>query len=297
MSDEKLRYDRQIRLWGSATQKQLHDTAIVSVGIDGVVSETLKNLVLAGVGSVSLWAPTPCSVSMSRATHLITHQDVIEALPLHDAISGSLKELNPHVVVSTRCERDYRSLPAYDKRCVVLISSDGVFNLDMQAFSSEALMVIVFALGPITLCQCLGGSDLQEGATLLDILRGVFTRNIALKPRWYVLAALTILTRAAMVDETVGASVVERLPAALHHCLLAAERLGLKLADDDVQSILDLTLSPSVGRAVEASIGGGHIAQQLISRIAGGGESGSCPPTFEWVVVSTIAGPECLVGS
>ena len=47
-SDDK--YDRQVRLWGGHGQKCLATATILALGISPAVTETLKNLVLPGVG-------------------------------------------------------------------------------------------------------------------------------------------------------------------------------------------------------------------------------------------------------
>jgi NEDD8-activating enzyme E1 regulatory subunit len=48
------KYDRQLRLWGSNGQKLLMNSHILLVGADAVGTETLKNLVLPGVGSFTI---------------------------------------------------------------------------------------------------------------------------------------------------------------------------------------------------------------------------------------------------
>ena len=48
------KYDRQIRLWGPHGQKDLAESKIVLVGSTGLGTETLKNLVLPGIGHVTI---------------------------------------------------------------------------------------------------------------------------------------------------------------------------------------------------------------------------------------------------
>ena len=48
------KYDRQLRLWGSKGQKCLSETTIVLIGACAVGTETLKNLVLPGVGGIHI---------------------------------------------------------------------------------------------------------------------------------------------------------------------------------------------------------------------------------------------------
>jgi amyloid beta precursor protein binding protein 1 len=46
------KYDRQLRLWGASGQRALGNTLVVLVGTSACGTETLKNLVLPGVGSI-----------------------------------------------------------------------------------------------------------------------------------------------------------------------------------------------------------------------------------------------------
>jgi len=46
------KYDRQLRLWGASGQRALGETLVVLVGSSACGAETLKNLVLPGVGSI-----------------------------------------------------------------------------------------------------------------------------------------------------------------------------------------------------------------------------------------------------
>ncbi|KAJ1636743.1 hypothetical protein T492DRAFT_364336 [Pavlovales sp. CCMP2436] len=48
------RYDRQIRLWGMETQLRITTTRVLICGVGGLAAEVAKNLVLAGVGHVTL---------------------------------------------------------------------------------------------------------------------------------------------------------------------------------------------------------------------------------------------------
>ena len=48
------KYDRQLRLWGSNGQRALMEANILLIRADGVGTETLKNLVLPGIGSFTI---------------------------------------------------------------------------------------------------------------------------------------------------------------------------------------------------------------------------------------------------
>ncbi|CAI8006135.1 SUMO-activating enzyme subunit 1 [Geodia barretti] len=53
-ADEAEQYDRQIRLWGLEAQKRLRTSSVLVVGAKGLGAELCKNIVLAGVKSLTL---------------------------------------------------------------------------------------------------------------------------------------------------------------------------------------------------------------------------------------------------
>lgn len=53
-AEEEQRYDRQIRLWGAEAQNNLRNSNILVIGLSGVGSEIVKNVVLSGINSMTL---------------------------------------------------------------------------------------------------------------------------------------------------------------------------------------------------------------------------------------------------
>ena len=51
---EIIQYDRQIRLWGLDAQKRLRGAKVCVIGLKSLGAEIVKNLVLAGIGEMSL---------------------------------------------------------------------------------------------------------------------------------------------------------------------------------------------------------------------------------------------------
>lgn len=51
---EIIQYDRQIRLWGLDAQKRLRASKVCSIGLGSLGAEIVKNLVLAGIGEMTL---------------------------------------------------------------------------------------------------------------------------------------------------------------------------------------------------------------------------------------------------
>jgi len=55
LTEEELKtYDRQIRMWGLEGQKRMRGSSVLFWSLDGCNSEILKNIVLAGVGTVTI---------------------------------------------------------------------------------------------------------------------------------------------------------------------------------------------------------------------------------------------------
>jgi hypothetical protein len=65
--EERQRYDRQIRLWGTATQQRLQGAHVLFLGIDAA-DEVAKNSILMGVGKVLVYDPTPLASSPDGTT-------------------------------------------------------------------------------------------------------------------------------------------------------------------------------------------------------------------------------------
>jgi hypothetical protein len=94
--DAAVRYDRQIRLWGTATQQSLQN-AHVFAGTDAVGSELVKNLVLAGVGHLHLSDGAPVTFADMKVS--CVYRETLVRLPRATAAASSLRSLNPLVDV------------------------------------------------------------------------------------------------------------------------------------------------------------------------------------------------------
>ncbi|CAD7696785.1 unnamed protein product [Ostreobium quekettii] len=90
-------YDRQIRVWGVEVQKRLQASKVLLIGCSGLAAEVAKNIVLAGVGSLSLMDDTPCS-SGALGNFLIP-ANVDGSMSVASASVVTLQEMNPLVNV------------------------------------------------------------------------------------------------------------------------------------------------------------------------------------------------------
>lgn len=94
-------YDRQIRVWGADAQRRLSKSHILVHGIKGTVAEFCKNIVLAGVGSVTLMDDRVVTEEALFANFLMPpDENAYCGKTLAELCCDSLKEFNPMVHVS-----------------------------------------------------------------------------------------------------------------------------------------------------------------------------------------------------
>lgn len=117
-------YDRQIRVWGPDAQRRLSKSHILVSGLSGTVAEFCKNIVLAGVGSLTLIDDRPVTEEAIAVNFLIPpDENAFLGKSLAEVCRDSLKDFNPMVPVSVE-KGDLSSFSGdfYDKFNVVVVS-------------------------------------------------------------------------------------------------------------------------------------------------------------------------------
>ncbi|KAL6890155.1 hypothetical protein ACP4OV_008918 [Aristida adscensionis] len=100
-AQETALYDRQIRVWGVDAQKRLSKAHVLVCGVNGTTTEFCKNIVLAGVGSLSLMDDHIVTVEDLDANFLIPpDESTYGGRSRAEVCCGSLKDFNPMVRVS-----------------------------------------------------------------------------------------------------------------------------------------------------------------------------------------------------
>ncbi|XP_060561529.1 SUMO-activating enzyme subunit 1-like [Ruditapes philippinarum] len=74
--DEAALYDRQIRLWGLDAQRRLRAARVLLIGVRGLGAEVAKNIVLAGVKSLTLLDHTNVTEEDACSNFLVARTDV-----------------------------------------------------------------------------------------------------------------------------------------------------------------------------------------------------------------------------
>ncbi|KAG4302719.1 hypothetical protein PCK1_001074 [Pneumocystis canis] len=95
--DEMNIYDRQIRLWGIQAQTRIRGSRVLLIHIRELAEEIAKNLVLAGIDSLTLLDDEKIE-NIEPGTHFCIEPSDI-GMNYADAISRKLKQFNPSVTL------------------------------------------------------------------------------------------------------------------------------------------------------------------------------------------------------
>lgn len=130
--DEAALYDRQIRLWGLDAQKRLRHSRILLIGLRGLGAEIAKNIVLAGIKSLTLLDQTEVTEEDTCSQFLIPQSEIGK-----NRAKSSLErtqQLNPMVEV-TADDSDPKDKPdsyfsEFDVICATCCSSSLLTRID-----------------------------------------------------------------------------------------------------------------------------------------------------------------------
>ncbi|EPQ30282.1 uncharacterized protein PFL1_02398 [Pseudozyma flocculosa PF-1] len=96
--DEAALYDRQIRLWGLEAQTRMRTSHVLVWGFTGVATEVIKNIVLSGIGTLSILDPDTVR-DEDLSAGFFWRQDDVGASRVADAPVDRIRALNPLVKV------------------------------------------------------------------------------------------------------------------------------------------------------------------------------------------------------
>ncbi|KAK6123749.1 hypothetical protein DH2020_042504 [Rehmannia glutinosa] len=128
-------YDRQIRVWGADAQRRYFKELI------SALIYFCKNIVLAGVGSVTLIDDRLVTEDLLAANFLIpADENVYAGKSLAELCSDSLKDFNPMQSVNEKCRKLLKRIAFYTVDCR---DSCGEIFVDLQnyIYSKEAISV------------------------------------------------------------------------------------------------------------------------------------------------------------
>lgn len=98
-ADEVALYDRQIRLWGMESQARMRNSKILLINVGAVANEIVKDLVLAGIGSLTIVDSHATTEADFGAQFFVQEGD--EDKNRGEAALPRISQLNRHVTVET----------------------------------------------------------------------------------------------------------------------------------------------------------------------------------------------------
>jgi len=81
-ADEIALYDRQLRLWGIEAQNRMRKANILLINVKALGNEIAKNLVLAGIGSLTVLDPGLVTEADVATQFFVTEEDIGKNVPI-----------------------------------------------------------------------------------------------------------------------------------------------------------------------------------------------------------------------
>ncbi|KAL7788301.1 hypothetical protein V8C37DRAFT_238964 [Trichoderma ceciliae] len=123
-ADEIALYDRQIRLWGMAAQAKIQNANILLITIRALANEIAKNLVLAGIGSLTVLDGAIVTEADLGAQFLLSEVECPVGQNRAEAASAALRKLNPRVQIHVDSEGVKTKGPSYFASFDIVIATD-----------------------------------------------------------------------------------------------------------------------------------------------------------------------------
>lgn len=224
------RYDRQIRLWGEAGQRRLEAAAVCVITASATGTETLKNLVLPGVGAFTLVDGSTVTVRDYGANFFLTPDAAPVGVPKAAAAVTALGELNAAATGTARAEELASLLNGDEEGGPTLGDADG--DAAAASFVSAFTVVVATQMGeghpalrrlaracwltgvPLVVARAYGLYGLvrvvaSPEATVLDARDGSADDGMDLRVAapWPALSALATATDLDSLDDTAFAHV------------------------------------------------------------------------------------------
>ncbi|KAL2156396.1 hypothetical protein VTH82DRAFT_1141 [Thermothelomyces myriococcoides] len=123
-ADEIALYDRQIRLWGMSAQQKIRNANILIITMKALGNEIAKNLVLAGIGSLTILDPEPVTAADMGAQFLLAEEPAPIGVNRAVAASVALQRLNPRVQIHVDMEDVRHKPPSFFAPYDIIIATD-----------------------------------------------------------------------------------------------------------------------------------------------------------------------------
>ncbi|KAL3635429.1 NEDD8-activating enzyme E1 regulatory subunit axr1 [Castilleja foliolosa] len=148
MSEPKTKYDRQLRIWGEQGQTALEKSSICLLNCGPTGSETLKNLVLGGVGSVTIVDGSKVELGDLGNNFMVDESSVGQSKA--KTVCAFLEELNDAVkakFIEEYPEKLIDSSPSFFSQFTLIIATQLVEHsmVKLDKICRDANVMLIFA--------------------------------------------------------------------------------------------------------------------------------------------------------
>ena len=148
MAEPKVKYDRQLRIWGEQGQAALEKSSICLLNCGPTGSETLKNLVLGGVGSITVVDGSKVEAGDLGNNFLVDEASLGKSKAkcvcsflqeLNDAVKAKFVEESPETLIETN--------PSFFSQFTLVVATQLVENsmIKLDRICREANVMLIFA--------------------------------------------------------------------------------------------------------------------------------------------------------
>ncbi|KAI1495592.1 hypothetical protein F5X99DRAFT_403002 [Biscogniauxia marginata] len=133
-ADEIALYDRQIRLWGMQAQQKIQSANILLITMKALANEVAKNLVLAGIGSLTIVDDQVVTEADLGAQFCVSRENIGQNRAV--AAASHIQKYNPRVKVYSDSGSIMTKGPSYFAAFDIVIATD--LNPTLLAFINTA---------------------------------------------------------------------------------------------------------------------------------------------------------------
>ncbi|CAM8954442.1 unnamed protein product [Rhodiola kirilowii] len=152
MADPKSKYDRQLRIWGEQGQTSLEKASICLLNCGPTGSETLKNLVLGGIGSITVVDGSKVDEGDLGNNFMLDESSI--GHPKAKCVCSFLQELNDSVkakFIEEYPEKLIESNPSFFEQFTLVIATqlieNSVVKLDRICREANVMLIIARSYG------------------------------------------------------------------------------------------------------------------------------------------------------
>lgn len=148
MAEPKVKYDRQLRIWGDQGQAALEKSSICLLNCGPTGSETLKNLVLGGIGSITVVDGSKVELGDLGNNFLVDESSLGKSKAkcvcsflqeLNDAVKAKYVEESPETLIETN--------PSFFSQFTLVVATQLMENsmIKLDRICREANVILIFA--------------------------------------------------------------------------------------------------------------------------------------------------------